>query len=394
MGGQGAQLFYSDFQIDSDNSAFVSAALPVSQGAAVYRTTITQRRYMWNTVTAAEGVMIPVPSTPTSFTGWSTTTPTQPALLDNQGTQLFYSDFQIDSTNTFVSAATPVAQGDAVYALIYTQVFDLTTGTGGVGVFYGSVANFLLNNQPEAALNDIHPLDTGFPTSAMTGQFRLRNTGTIPSGATGVTTGLLSYLGQFNQNTIFFSSIRVGTVADMRNAFGISVLANGNFILERQAVSKARVQSQDFNTLVAAGNTSPRGIFADDTHMWVVDAQDDKIYAYNKATKARVPSQDFNTLNTAGNTNPRGIFADDTHMWVADSGGIFKIFAYNKATKARVPSQDFNTLNTAGNFPTGIFADDTHMWVADPSNDKIFAYNKATKARVPSQDFNTLNGGG
>ena len=154
--------------------------------------------------------------------------------------------------------------------------------------------------------------------------------------------------------------------------------------------TKLRVPSQDFNTLVAAGNTLPRGIFADDTYMWVADSNDDKIYAYNKATKLRVPSQDFNTLVAAGNESPTGIFADNTYMWVADFLDD-KIYAYNKTTKSRVPSQDFNTLVAAGNRNTrGISADDTYMWVADSVDAKIYAYNKATKSRVPSQDFNTL----
>ena len=61
--------------------------------------------------------------------------------------------------------------------------------------------------------------------------------------------------------------------------------------------------SKDFNTLIAAGNNNPAGLWSNGTTLWVTDWQDDKIYAYNMATKARDSSKDFNTLRAAGNTS-------------------------------------------------------------------------------------------
>ena len=53
-------------------------------------------------------------------------------------------------------------------------------------------------------------------------------------------------------------------------------------------------QPQDFDTLAAAGNGSPRGIWSDGTTMWVANYDGDneynvKIYAYNLATKRPIP---------------------------------------------------------------------------------------------------------
>ena len=45
-------------------------------------------------------------------------------------------------------------------------------------------------------------------------------------------------------------------------------------------VTKARVPGREFNTLDAAGNWSPAGIWSDGTTMWISDREDDKIYAY------------------------------------------------------------------------------------------------------------------
>ena len=151
-------------------------------------------------------------------------------------------------------------------------------------------------------------------------------------------------------------------------------------------------RSQDFNTLIAAGNTTPWGAWSNGTTMWISDASDRKLYAYNLATKAYDSSQDFNTLDGAGNDNPRGLWSDGTTMWVADTTDD-KLYAYNITTKARDSDKDFTTLAAAGNTqPVGLWSDGTTMWVADTSStsDKLYAYNLATKARDSDKDFDTL----
>ena len=148
--------------------------------------------------------------------------------------------------------------------------------------------------------------------------------------------------------------------------------------------------SKDFNTLAAAGNDSPIGIWSDGTTMWVANDGDNKIYAYNMSTKARDATKDFNTLNAAGNNQPQGIWSDGTTMWVVDDGDD-KLYAYNLSTKARDATKDFNTLDAANTAPQGIWSDDTTMWVVDDGDDKLYAYNLSTKARDATKDFNTLD---
>ena len=158
--------------------------------------------------------------------------------------------------------------------------------------------------------------------------------------------------------------------------------------------TKARDSSKDFDTLAAAGNLSSRGIWSDGTTMWVADETYDKLYAYTISTKAHDSSKDFDTLDAAGNENPTSIWSDGITMWVADSGDD-KLYAYNLSTKARDSSKDFDTLIAAGNEnPTGIWSDGTTMWVADFVDDKNYAYNLSTKARDSSKDFDTLGAAG
>ena len=157
--------------------------------------------------------------------------------------------------------------------------------------------------------------------------------------------------------------------------------------------TKARESAKDFNTLSAAGNGSPEGIWSDGTTMWVPDRLDDKIYAYSMSTKARESTKDFNTLIAAGNREPFGLWSDGTTMWVSDWQDD-KIYAYSMSTKARDSAKDFNTLAAGNRIPVGLWSDGTTMWVADYDSAKIYAYSMSSKARESAKDFNTLIGAG
>ena len=90
--------------------------------------------------------------------------------------------------------------------------------------------------------------------------------------------------------------------------------------------------------------------------MWVVDYGDIKIYAYNLATKQRDAGGDFNTLNAAGNGGPQGIWSDGDTMWVGNvtfspSFTIIdaKIYSYNMPPSANANLRELSlsgiTLN-------------------------------------------------
>ena len=159
-------------------------------------------------------------------------------------------------------------------------------------------------------------------------------------------------------------------------------------------------QNQDFNTLLAAGNQKPIGLWGDGTTLWVADSTDHKLYAYTISTKARDSSKDFDTLIAAGNNDPRGLWSDGTYMWVTD-GEDDKIYAYRmpaNATNAtpggtafeRESTQDFNTLVASGNIhPEGLWSDGTYMWVLDDRTHKIHAYILSTKEANPIRDIDT-----
>ena len=207
----------------------------------------------------------------------------------------------------------------------------------------------------------------------------------------------VSGAGEFQVEFASGASITEDTSAALPFATTMWVVDNSdNKIYAYDLETKAYEASKDFDTLSAAGNNDPGGLWSDGITMWVVDDGDDRIYGYDLSTKAYEVSRDFHPsrLGSAGNNNPRGLWSDGVTMWVVDDGND-KIYAYDLETKARVASREFNTLSAAGNNdPYGLWSDGTTMWVSDRDDDKIYAYDRTTKAHEASRDFDTLSAAG
>ena len=75
------------------------------------------------------------------------------------------------------------------------------------------------------------------------------------------------------------------------------------------------------------GTTTPRASGRTASPCGWRTGEDDKLYAYTLSTKARDPGRDFNTLSAAGNNDPLGLWSDGITLWVADPGDD-KIYAY------------------------------------------------------------------
>ena len=213
-----------------------------------------------------------------------------------------------------------------------------------------------------------------------------------------------------------------------------------------------RDASKDFNTLEAAGNNQPRGLWADGTTMWVADAKDDKIYAYRLGPEPSISDNNdlaYWSLNgsawwnrTFDFDNPyffRAVVVDYSitqvgvsamaihegasveisppdsdpntsgHQVALSAGDntTITITVTSESGNARDytisvsrfsswhRSQDFNTLNAAGNNnPRDLWSDGITMWVADAADGKLYAYKMSDKSRDPAKDFNTLSAAG
>ena len=82
----------------------------------------------------------------------------------------------------------------------------------------------------------------------------------------------------------------VPTNASPSKTYTIRVTGRGTYAGSIQDIPfTLKVSSKEFNTLKAAGNNSPEGIWSDGTTMWVMDWIDAKIYGYSMSTKERTP---------------------------------------------------------------------------------------------------------
>ena len=151
-----------------------------------------------------------------------------------------------------------------------------------------------------------------------------------------------------------------------------------------------RDAGRDFDTLAAAGNTTPAGIWSDRTTLWVADWIDDKLYAYHLSDGMRAAGRDI-TL-AAANTQPGDIWSDGTTLWVTDSGAA-KLYAYQLSDGTRDADQDFDTLAAGNTHPGSIWSNGTTLWVAD-FDTKVYAYRLSDQARDSGKDFDTLDAAG
>ena len=149
----------------------------------------------------------------------------------------------------------------------------------------------------------------------------------------------------------------------------------------------SRNSGQDFDTLTAAGNDSPTGIWSDGTTMWVADTTDQKLYAYTLSTKASDSDKDI--ALDPDNSRPAGIWSDGTTMWVVEDDDT-TLYAYTLSSRARDNSRDID-LHSSLDAPWGIWSDGVTMWVADNGNEQIQAYRMSDSERIASRDFNTLS---
>ena len=149
--------------------------------------------------------------------------------------------------------------------------------------------------------------------------------------------------------------------------------------------------TRDITALQAAGNASPKGIWANATTMWIADDEDDKLYAYTLATGAYDSSKDI-TLHS-DNGDPQGIWSDETTIWVADDEDD-KLYAYALSDGTRQDGTGSTTdmelnLHTDNGDPAGIWSDGTTIWVANNivSLQKVFAYKLSDGTSDTDKEF-------
>ena len=130
---------------------------------------------------------------------------------------------------------------------------------------------------------------------------------------------------------------------------------------------------------------APDGIWSDGTHIWVVDTEDFRLYAYRLDDGSRDTAAEFTAETDLVRLSlPRGIWSDGTTIWVVVYQG--RLLAYNFATGTRDASLDIRDLGI--NDPSGIWSDGTYFWLSGTDVDgKLLAYGKAGLSRIALKDI-------
>ena len=143
--------------------------------------------------------------------------------------------------------------------------------------------------------------------------------------------------------------------------------------------------SDDIDALISVDNTDSRGIWGNDSYIWVADEADNKIYAYNRSDKLRNPAQDFDDLVAAGNEDIHGLWSDGETMWVSNPYHN-RLNAYDMVTKQRSNDKEF-VLQGGNGDARGIWSDGQVMWVADSGDDRLYAYDLSSGDRLEPREF-------
>ena len=210
---------------------------------------------------------------------------------------------------------------------------------------------------------------------------------------------------------------------------------------------RERDGDRDFNTLSAAGNRSPYGLWSDGTTMWVADFSDDKVYSYNMpppSADARLSGLTVSPRDITGFTADRTAYEVGVASTVAratitaTASNASAVVAYSGTDAATADGHqvnlsagrnvvtitvtaedsvttqeytvsvnqgvtdvygwkavdDLDGLKAAGNAnPRSIWSYGATMWVSDVTDGKIFAYN-TDGTRDETRDFDTLDAAG
>ena len=143
-----------------------------------------------------------------------------------------------------------------------------------------------------------------------------------------------------------------------------------------QMSDKSRDSGKDIT--LDSNNADPGGIWGNSTTIWVVNdrfSPNNKLYAYSRSSRSYDSGNDFSTLDQQGvddNDNPRGIWSDGTTMWVVDDEDQH-VYAYRMSDKSRDPARDF-PLQSDNADPEGAWSNGATLFVVDDSDDKVYPY--------------------
>ena len=190
-------------------------------------------------------------------------------------------------------------------------------------------------------------------------------------------------------------------------------------VVERDSAERfGWTPTRDLNTFYQdnpeAAGQNPRGVWGDDTTLYVAPHNRAKVFAFNRADGTRdqekdiVISSDFPT-NPVGRLEPiifAGIWSDGTTMWVVDYDKVHdefemdmipsteaeahgKLFAYRLVDGDRDKDKEFVLDEIHARSVRGVWSNGTTLWVSDYKLQKLFAYHLKDTPGTMENEFGT-----
>ena len=136
----------------------------------------------------------------------------------------------------------------------------------------------------------------------------------------------------------------------------------------------ARLAERDLDeSLSAAGNERPSGLWSDGSTWYVSNLDDARLYAYAAdGTRREGREFGFRTGDVQGGW-PWGLWSDGETL-LTSWHGRGRVLAYRLADGARLPARDIDTGAVGNDDPRDVWSDGETLWVADGADRKLYAY--------------------
>ena len=135
------------------------------------------------------------------------------------------------------------------------------------------------------------------------------------------------------------------------------------------------------------GNHYPGGSWTDGTHIFVADASQLRLYAYNRWNGNQAPSRELKLAPE--HKHPRGVWANDDTFWVVNQQT--QVLAYKRTPPSQFGKRDSAKDMIVQPVPSeslnGIWSDGDTLWVVDGRDKKAYAFNLALGTAWPSLDI-------
>jgi hypothetical protein len=271
-------------------------------------------------------------------------------------------NWNVPQTVTVTGVNDPIYDGNVPYTIVTGAAASADPSYQGMNAADVSVTN-----------NDNDPPPTKFyvvndatqnltyeygATGALVESYSLNNGNSSPRGAASTAAGDKTWVVDANRNVYVYSPS--GTLLGSWSVSGF----NNSAQLEGIAVS---------------GND-----------VWIVDAKSDKVYRYagaaSRLSGIQIAASNF-ALNS-GNTSPKDIVTNGTHLWVVNDSSTDKVFKYT-VSGSLVGSW---TITSGGGSPTGITIDPANVsdiWIVDSNTDRVYQFTAAASRTSGSQSPGT-----